>query len=178
MRACGRFVKPFGIMGEIKFEPYFPDDMSPEDITDGVLKNFVEHPGDGEDEKVKIVSARKIGSSWALRPEGVDSPEEAKRFANKELWVNRSKLPALPEGEYFYHDLVGCRVFDEHGEELGVIDKIIETGANDVWQLTGSKGGEILIPAIKDVIRSVDVKNKKAVIRLIDGLADLCESMS
>lgn len=168
MLACGRFLKSFGVSGKIKFYPYLPEEFAPDEIAHGVVVKV----GGVEGEPVKIASATVMGRVWVLQIKGVNSPEEAKHFTNLELWIGRSMLPALSDMEYFHHDIIGCRAFDEDGNELGVIEKVIETGANDVWQLIRQGGGEILLPVIKDVVRSLDIKNKKVIVRVLEGLAD------
>ncbi|MGL6145564.1 MAG: ribosome maturation factor RimM, partial [Macrococcoides caseolyticum] len=73
----------------------------------------------------------------------------------------------LDENEYFYSDIIGCTVFD--GErEIGIVNDIFETGANDVWVVQGDK--EYLIPYIEDVVKSIDIDNKKIIIEAIEGL--------
>lgn len=171
MLACGRFLKTFGIAGKIKFHPYLPENLAPDELAHGVAKKA--DGAQGQAEPVKIVSATAMGRVWVLQIEGVNSPEKAKHFTNLELWVERSIIPALSDMEYFHHDIIGCRIFDEHGNELGVIEKIIETGANDIWQVARKGGGEILLPAIRDVVRSLDIKNKKVIVNLLEGLAEL-----
>jgi len=168
MLALGRFLKPHGVNGELKFEPYLPDDIGPDEISGGLVRAAHGH----EEEEITIASGRVAGKLWLLRPEGVDSPEEAAGFTNREFWVERSQLPPLPEGQYFSQDILGSSVFDEDGSEIGVIDNIIPTGANDVWQIARTGGGEILIPVIPDVVRDVDIENRKIVVKLMDGLAD------
>lgn len=166
--ALGRFLKPHGVRGELKFDPYMSADVDPGGITHGVVKSA---PG-FEEAELSISSGRAAGKLWILHPDGVNSPQEAARFTNREFWVERSQLPPLPEGQYFSQDIIGCSVFDEDGGEIGVIDGIIRTGANDVWQIARSTGGEILIPVIPDVVRSVDIENRKLIVRLMDGLSD------
>lgn len=168
MVALGRFLKPHGVDGELKFEPYLPDDLKPGDIPPGTVQSSPST----KQEKISIAAGREAGRFWLLKPEGVNSPEEAERFTNRELWVERSLLPALPEGEYFKQDIVGCRVFDEDKTELGVIDRIIETGANDVWQIARKGGGELLIPVIPAVVLAVDIENAAIVVKLMEGLGD------
>lgn len=168
MLACGRFLRPFGVAGKIKFHPYLPENMALGELAHGVAKK----DDCAEGEPVGIVSATVMGRVWVLRLEGVHSPEKAKYFTNLELWVERSIVSALSDMEYFHQDIIDCHAFDEQGNELGVIEKVIETGANDVWQIARKGGGEILLPVIKDVVRALDIKNKKVVVNLLEGLAD------
>lgn len=88
---------------------------------------------------------------------GIESQEEADRLRNKVLYTRAEDLPELPEGEYYHHQLIGLRVVDEQDKELGVLEEILETGANDVYVVKSSAGEEILLPALEDVILAVDV---------------------
>ena len=88
---------------------------------------------------------------------------------NSVIYIDRADVK-LPEGRYFITDLLGCQVFDaDSGEELGKITDVSETGANDVWHITRN-GKEYLVPAIDEVIISVDTENEKIVIRPIKGI--------
>ena len=168
MLALGRFLKPHGINGELKFEPYLPDDVDPANIPNGLVKSADGYP----EQEITIASSRVAGTLWLLRPDGVTSPEEAANFTNREFWVERSQLAPLSEGQYFAQDIMGSKVFDEKGSEVGVINDIITTGANDIWQIAQSGGSEILIPVIPEVVRDVDIENHKIVVKLMDGLSD------
>lgn len=77
--------------------------------------------------------------------------------------------PQLPEGEYFHYQLIGLRVITSEGEELGEISEIIETGSNDVYVVSGEKG-ELLVPAIAQVVRNVDLANQVMVVSLLEGM--------
>ncbi|MQS33883.1 16S rRNA processing protein RimM, partial [Escherichia coli] len=76
----------------------------------------------------------------------------------------------LEENEYYYSDIIGCTVFDDQETPIGRVINIFETGANDVWVIKGSK--EYLIPYIADVVKEVDVENKKIIITPMEGLLD------
>ncbi|HIX42690.1 MAG TPA: ribosome maturation factor RimM, partial [Candidatus Kurthia intestinigallinarum] len=84
--------------------------------------------------------------------------------------VNENFLEELEEDEFYYHEIVGCDVFDENGNEIGKIKEIFETGANDVWTVTGIDGKEHYLPVIFEVIKEVDVENKRVTIELMEGL--------
>ncbi|MBI5178796.1 MAG: 16S rRNA processing protein RimM [Nitrospinae bacterium] len=169
--ACGRFLKPFGVSGEIKFEPYLPDDLEPSSLLSGIVRHA---PAKGMAEKeIVIASARPLaGGVWALRPDGCDSPEDAAWFTNTELWVDRSLIPAMPEGQYLAHDIIGCRVTDTAGNTIGSVTGILATGANDVWEVQTLDGKEVLIPAVQAIVARVDVEARRITINVIEGLLD------
>ena len=78
----------------------------------------------------------------------------------------------LPEGEFYYHELLGLSVMDETGESLGKVTEIMQTGANDVYVVTNEAGHEILLPAIAEVILDVDLDSKIMKVHLLPGLVE------
>ena len=102
---------------------------------------------------------------------GVDSVEQAEALRGKTLYICRDDI-SLPEGSYFIDDLIGCEVFDaDSGEKYGVISEVSQTGANDVWHIK-SGGKEYLLPAIDEVIVSVEPQNERLEIRPMKGIFD------
>ena len=79
--------------------------------------------------------------------------------------VYEEDLPSLPEGTYYIKDLIGLDVITDDGRELGKLDDVIQTGANDVYNVNG-----ILLPVIDEVVKKIDLENHKIVVHLIDGL--------
>jgi 16S rRNA processing protein RimM len=105
-----------------------------------------------------------------VRFEGVPDRTAAERLVGRDLVVAKSESPALPEGSYWDHQLVGCVVETESGASLGEVRDVIHTAANDVWSAADADGRETLIPAIADVVASVDVAAKRIVVRSVPGL--------
>lgn len=102
---------------------------------------------------------------------GVDSIEKAEALRNKVLYIKRSDA-AVPDGRYFVSEIIGCRVFDsETGAEYGVICNVSETGANDVWHIKKDEK-EYLLPAIKDVVKRVDIDGERIEISPMKGIFD------
>ena len=104
-----------------------------------------------------------------LKLQGIDTPARARRLAGEDLTSESTAAPTLPEGEYFHFQLIGLRVFTESGEDLGRITEIIVTGSNDVYVVNGD-GGEILLPALAQVVRQVDTEGGTMTVRLMEGL--------
>jgi 16S rRNA processing protein RimM len=75
----------------------------------------------------------------------------------------------LEENEYFYHDIIGCTIVSEEGETIGAVTDILQTGANDVWVVKGTKK-EHYIPYIEDIVKEIDIDEKKIVIHVMEGL--------
>lgn len=122
-------------------------------------------------EKLQIVRVQPHGNISLIAFKGINTVEQAESLRNTVIYIDRKDVQ-LPEGRYFITDLLGCQVYDADTEELlGVITDISETGANDVWHITNN-GKEYLVPAIEQVIVSVDIENEKAVIRPLKGIFD------
>jgi 16S rRNA processing protein RimM len=106
-----------------------------------------------------------------LKLKNIDSPEQAEKFRGVYLKISREDAVKLPEGRYFICDIVGLHVFTESGEFLGKIVDVLPTGANDVYVVNGKAGNQILIPAIKEVVKQIDLENNKMIVRLMEGMA-------
>lgn len=119
---------------------------------------------------LKSVSAHAGGFIFAL--DGFTDINQVQQFVGSEICLQRSGLPELEEGEYYWRDLIGLTVVTDQGVILGPVADIFETGSNDVYVVQGSDK-EFLIPAIADVIAEIDVPGKKIVITPLDGLLDL-----
>ncbi|MDO8685913.1 MAG: ribosome maturation factor RimM [Clostridiales bacterium] len=107
-----------------------------------------------------------------LKFEKVDFPEDAHRLIGMMLVIPREKAVKLPEYSYFICDIIGCEVKDEKGIILGTIENVLQTGSNDVYCVKRPAGGELLIPAMDNVVVDVDVQNKRIKVILPAGLDD------
>jgi 16S rRNA processing protein RimM len=105
-----------------------------------------------------------------IKFKGIESLEEAAKYRNAYLNVSTDELYPLPEGSYYQFQLIGMKVNDLEKGYLGQLTDIIETGANDVYVIKSDTYGEVLIPAIKDVIYNVDVAQKLMQVKLLPGL--------
>ena len=104
-----------------------------------------------------------------LKLEGIDSVHDAETLRGESLFVPRERVPSLPEDQYYYFQLMDMEVYTSEGEHLGHISEIIETGSNDVYVVTGGDR-ELLVPALDDVIREVDVEARRMLVDLPEGL--------
>lgn len=91
----------------------------------------------------------------------------------KTLWITRKQAVPLEKDEYYKADLIGLEVIDESGEKLGCVTNVIETGANDVYEVALTNDKTILLPAIKECILDINVKAGTMKVHLMDGLADI-----
>jgi len=113
----------------------------------------------------RLGTVRMANKVMLVSIKGYENPEEAARFRNCHVYVRVDQLPRLPEDSYYYHELIGIHVVDEQGKGLGVLESIIETGANDVYVVRAGDGSEVLLPAIADVVLTVDLERAEMVVR-------------
>jgi 16S rRNA processing protein RimM len=103
---------------------------------------------------------------------GIDDRDTAEAQRGRSVLVSPGDLPGLPEGEYYVYELVGCRVEDAAGREIGTVRGIWETGAPDVLVVEDTDGAEHLIPAAEALLLEVDVEGRRVVVDAIPGLVD------
>jgi len=155
----GRIVVPRGVRGELKVEPLtdFPERFAPGQVmwVRGVRR--------------EVEGSRQRGRQVLLKLAGVDSAEQAAALRDELLEVPQEELAALGEGRYYRFQLLGMAVHDTAGETLGTIADILSTGANDVYIVRGPRG-ELLLPAIEEVIKEVDTEGGRMVVELMEGM--------
>lgn len=156
-----------GLRGEVKVFP-MTDDVRRFDV----LKDTILITPRGERVELVAERARYFKNLVILKFKGYDDINDIEKFKKSELYVTRENAIPLEEGEYCLKDLYGLKVHTDEGEDLGVIEDIIETGANDVYVVKG-KSGEILIPNIKQCVLKVDIEAGLMEVHLLEGLLDL-----
>ena len=160
----GKIVGTHGVKGMLRVQPWA-------DSADFLcnFKNF--YLDDAGEKKLIATSVKPHGNVVLMAVKGVDSIEEAEKLRGNVLYIDRNDAN-LDADRYFVSDLLGCNVTDaDTKESLGRITDISETGANDVWHITRD-GKEYLLPAIDEVIVSVDIDNEAVVIRPLKGIFD------
>ena len=93
-------------------------------------------------------------------------------LTGKLLTVDRSEAAPLQEGEYYTFDIIGLTVYDMDGKELGKVENVLRTGSNDVYQARRTDGGELLIPALKAVVKEIDVPGSRMVVDMPEEISD------
>ncbi|MGG2199619.1 MULTISPECIES: ribosome maturation factor RimM [Paenibacillus] len=166
----GKIVNTHGIRGELKIVPQ--TDFADERFAPGSKLVFVD-PNSSATLPVTVESAREHKTMFIIRFRGFGNINEVEKYKGWLLKVEEKYLSELPDGEFYYHEIVGCTVVTEEGETLGEITEILSPGANDVWVVKRPKGKPLLLPYIDDVILDVDVEGKKVTARLMEGLLDL-----
>ena len=162
--AVGKVRRPHGVAGDVLVEIYtdFPERLQ----TKATIYAGEKHI------PLTILRQRSHNDGVLIAFDGFTTPEQVGRFRNQILYIERADAAELPEGEYYFHELVGLSVTDETGELLGKVTEIVETGANDVYVVTNDTGQELLLPAIPDVILNVDLVSKSMKVHLLPGLLD------
>ena len=156
-----------GIRGEVKV---FPTTDDPERFLD--LETV--YLDTGREKKLLTISSVKFFKQFViLKFKGIDNINDIERYKRCPLLVERKDAVALEEDEYFIADLIGLRVITDEDKVLGELTDVLETGANDVYQVTDENGKEILLPAIKDCILSVDLEKGEMKVHILEGLLDL-----
>ncbi len=160
----GKIVGTHGVKGMVRVQAWSDSGE--------FLKNFKTFYTDDKGEKsLKVNSVTPHGNVVLIAFKDVDTIEKAEALRNKIIYIDRNDVK-LPKGRYFIDDLIGCSVFDaDTNELLGELSDVSQTGANDVWHIKkGDK--EYLVPAIDEVIVSVDIENENTVIRPLKGILD------
>ena len=107
----------------------------------------------------RVEEVKHISGQIFMKFAGVDSREAAKALTNKFLTVDRADAAPLADGEFYTFDIIGCEVFDDE-KKIGAVTNVLKTGSNDVFEVDG----KILIPALKSVVRSIDIAAKKILV--------------
>ena len=162
----GRVAKPWGVRGEVKVEPLtdFPDRFRN-------LRSVYLTAASGETVEYVVKSVSYRGGIPYLLFEGRDSPEKAQELTGLLVQIREEETIPLPEGSYYWYELLGMEVVSESGDILGTITDIFETGSNDVY-VVKQGGKESFIPATRELIRQVDRKARRMVIRVVEGLLE------
>lgn len=161
----GRILSPWGVKGQVKVEA-LTDDIRRFDKLDKVFIDAGDTPVCSDVESVLYLKDEFV----VLKLKGINTPEQAEKFRGAYLKIPREYAIKLPEGRYFICDIIGLCVSTENGEQLGKIVEVIQTGANDVYVVKGENGKQILIPAVKQVVKKVDLQNGEMVIKLLEGM--------
>ena len=159
--AVGRITRAHGVTGEVAVVVL---SEVPGRFTDGAVV-WLE---DGR--ALTVGSSRPHKDRLLVRFREVPDRTAADALHGALLVVPESMSPPLPEGSWWDHRLIGCEVATDRGRALGAVTEIIHTAANDVWVAVDEMGTETLVPALKDVLVSVDVEAKRVVVREIPGL--------
>ena len=156
-----------GVRGEVKVYPTTDDPRRFRRLKEVVLDTGREKLN------LEIEGVKFFKQFVILKFKGLDNINDIEKYRLKSLYVARKNAVRLQRDEYFIADLIGLKVQDEDGTELGTVKDVIETGANDVYEVEMEDGRSLLLPAIKQCILNVDVENGMMQVHVLEGLLDL-----
>lgn len=156
----GRIDGPYGIKGWVKVFSYT-------DPIEHILEYspwFVTRRG--ETQEIVLADGKKQGRGLVALPKGFEDRSQAELLGGAEIWIDKAQLPDLEQGEYYWHELEGLTVVNEQDDDLGVVDHMMETGANDVMVVRATASSiddrERLIPFLEErVVKAVDRDAKR-----------------
>lgn len=159
----GQIVNTYGIKGFVKVNPLVDNNNQ--------FKSFktlyIQKKNNVQELQVEEVKFSK--NLVLLKFKGIETIEQAEELRNIYIQAKRSDI-RLEKGAYFIVDLIGLEVYTEEGELLGILKEVLQPGANDVYIVENEAKKEILLPAIPDVVKKVDIEGKKMIVRLLKGL--------
>ena len=163
----GIITSTHGVRGEVKVYPTTDDPRRFRRLKEVVLDTGREKLN------LEIEGVKFFKQFVILKFKGLDNINDIEKYRQKSLYVTRKNAVRLQRDEYFIADLIGLKVEDEDGKELGTVKDVIETGANDVYEVEMADGRSLLLPAIKQCILNVDVENGTMQVHVLEGLLDL-----
>ncbi len=162
----GKIVNTHGVRGEVKVAPLTDDIQRFEKLK----KAYMER--NGSIINLDIESVRYFKNNVLLKFKGVDDLDSATALRGFCIKVDRTNAVRLPKDSYFICDIIGSTVVDESGKELGKLCDVLKTGSNDVYLVRDSEKKEILIPALKTVVKDISIEKGIITVSLPEGLVD------
>jgi 16S rRNA processing protein RimM len=162
--AVGEIVKTRGLRGCLKILCYVETKN-----TFAELKFVYIEQSSGQKNRFGLKKIDLSGKILFVELEGIPDVESAQALVGCKVFLPEDLLEKLPEGEYYWRDIIGLEVYNEDDKYIGKIESVFPTGSNDVYVCKGEER-EILLPAIADVILKIDVNRRVMTVRLLEGL--------
>jgi len=164
--SIGKILRAHGVKGDLKVLPLtdFPERYS------SLRSVIVENTGGSQLREVE--KSQWLGQYAIIKFVGIDDRDAAEKLRGSHLKIEPENLFPLAPGQYYIHQLLGITVVLHDGTELGQLAEIMQTGSNDVYKVTNSSDQEFLLPAIRDVIRSIDLEKRIMTVKLLPGLLE------
>lgn len=156
-----------GVRGEVKVFPTTDDANRFKKLKEVILDTGKEQL------PLEIAQVKFFKNLVILKFKGIDNINDIEKYKGKSLYVTREHAVKLKKDEYFIADLIGMRAVTEEGEKLGTIKDVLQTGANDVYIIKKDGEDELLVPAIKDCVKNVDIEGGVMTLHLLEGLRDI-----
>lgn len=165
----GKVIRPHGLGGSLRISSYAESGES--FLKCGTV--LLESVSGGTDE-YEVVSVTPHHKCLLVKVRGMDSFTQAERYRGAAIFARKETLAPKGEEEYLWDDLIGMDVYSGTGKHIGTLREVLPTGSNDIYVVRQGKK-EVLIPAIHEVVREIDLENKKMIISHMEGLFDLNE---
>ena len=149
----GRLGKVWGLRGDQRLQLHNPE------IGSLIAQPLVYLGVDRPERAAAVTLVEKRGGKLLIRLAGIDGPEKARALVGQGIWLPRDALPALPDEEFYLHDLIGSQVIDQNGVALGEVRDFLDNGAQDVLIVRGVTE-EVLIPLVEPIVREIDLENR------------------
>ena len=156
----GKVVKTHGIKGEVKVYSYTDNESNILKLKKVYIDSV----------KYDVQSMKRFKNMFIMKLKGIDSIEDTKCFIDKMCSREIVDGESNAEQGYFIKDLIGLLVVDEAGETIGTLKEVFNTGANDVYEVVLETGKSIYLPAIKQVVKKIDIDSKTMVVKIMEGL--------
>lgn len=156
-----------GVRGEVKVFPTTDDANRFKKLKEVILDTGKEQL------PLEIMQVKFFKNLVILKFKGIDNINDIEKYKGKSLYVTRENAVKLKKNEYFIADLIGMRAVTEEGEELGTLKDVMQTGANDVYVIQKEGEDELLVPAIRDCVKNVDIESGVMTLHLLEGLRDI-----
>lgn len=161
----GKIVNTHALQGEVKVVS--ASDFKEERFAKG-SQLFIDYKG--EQVPVLVAAHREHKGTDLLKFKDLGSINDVEKYKGCHLLVAADELAELADDEFYYFEVIGCQVVTTDGETIGEIYEILETGANDVWIVKRPGQKDALIPYIEDVVKEVDIQEKRVLIQVMEGL--------
>ena len=165
----GVITSTHGVRGEVKV---FPTTDDPARFKK--LKNVVLDTGKEMIDR-EVAGVKFFKNMVIVKFKGIDNINDVEKYRQKSLYVTRENAVKLKKNEYFIADLIGLAAKSDEGEDLGILSDVLQTGANDVYVLSKEGSDDILLPAIRECVKEVDLDNGEITVHLLPGLRELNE---
>lgn len=164
---AGRIIRPHGVRGDILVEG------APE-LMASLMPGKTVYVGD-QRMPMEVAAVRPHQNRYLVSLDGLAGRDGAEKLRTAEICIPTADVEELASGSYYHWQIMGLKAVSDEGETLGSVTRIIETGANDVYVVSGAAEKDLLIPAIDSVVRSVDLESGVLTVTLIPGLREVQE---
>ncbi len=163
----GVITSTHGIRGEVKVFPTTDDSRRFLELEEIILDT-------GKEKRVLTIEGVKFFKNMViLKFKGYDNINDVEIYRQKELYVTREQAVPLEENEYFIADLIGLLAVSDEGEDLGEIADVLQTAANDIYVIKKAGVSDLLVPAIKECVKNVDIEGGRVELHLLPGLREV-----